>query len=141
VQGPGQYPPLFPAGAGPGFARQFEVRQAAGPSLLSGADEGDICAWVRHKDRAADDTLVGLVALADALPPAAMTMFDKRAAISTMTWHLDLLTDNPQTDDGWWLCRSTTETALDGYSTQRMAIWNAAGEAVIRGRQNIAIFF
>ena len=126
---------------GPNFAQHFNSRLAAGSMVRSGADSPDFTVWLQHKDPASRDTLVGLVALADALPPAAMACFTEPAPISSMTWLFDVLQDNPTTDDGWWLCRSRAEHTVDGYSSQAMTIWNAAGEAVLIGRQNIAIFY
>ena len=53
---------------------------------------------------------------------------------------MDILSDNPQTRDGWWLIESKTETAHQGYSAQSMMVWNADGQPVIAHRQNVAIF-
>jgi hypothetical protein len=96
--------------------------------------------WFRHRDPKAREGLVPLIALADAPPPAAMVMFREFAPISTMTWALDIFDDTPSTRDGWWLVRSRTETAHQGYSTQTMTVWNADGRPVIAARQNVAIF-
>lgn len=129
------------ANGGPNFAQHFNSRLAAGAMPVSGADAPDFTVWLQHKDSASRDTLTGLVALADALPPAAMACFKAPAPISSMTWLFDVLQDNPTTDDGWWLCRSRAEHTVDGYSSQAMTIWNTAGEPVLIGRQNIAIFY
>ncbi len=129
------------ANRGPNFAQHFNSRLAAGSMAISGADSPDFTVWLQHKDPASRDTLVGLTALADALPPAAMACFTEPAPISSMTWLFDVLQDNPTTEDGWWLCRSRAESTVDGYSSQAMTIWNAAGEPVLIGRQNIAIFY
>ena len=87
-----------------------------------------------------DPVVVGLAALADALPPAAMASFSEVAPISTMTWMFDVLDDDPRTEDGWWLSQSVAEHSGDGYSSQAMRVWNRAGQPIVVGRQNVAIF-
>ena len=131
---------FFPSDdAGPGFARNFDVRLAKGGVPLTASKETDHYLWIRHRDRRAE-TLSGLLALADMPPPAVFPMFPHFAPISTMTWSLNFLTDHPQTEDGWWLLESRAENAAEGYSSQDMFVWNAKGEPVIAGRQSVAIF-
>lgn len=57
-----------------------------------------------------------------------------------MSWIFNLLTDNPQTKDGWWHIESRLTAAGGGYSSQLMRIWNMDGELVVEGMQSIAIF-
>lgn len=125
----------------PNFTQHFNSRHAAGAVPVTDAEKPDFTVWLQHRDDAAHAGVVGLVALADALPPAAMACFAEPAPISTMTWMFDILTDAPDTDDGWWLCRSAAESTAAGYSSQRMQMWNTAGEPIIAGRQNVAIFY
>lgn len=132
--------PFFPAGVGPNFAGHFNNRRAAGHRLVSGAADGELCAWMQHKDEAARDTTEGLVALADAMPPAALSMFTELAPISTMTWMLDIVGEPDSADDGWWLTHSVAQTAFDGYSVQKMTVWNSAGDPVVIGQQTVAVF-
>jgi acyl-CoA thioesterase len=100
----------------------------------------DFLRWVRLKERTGLHPMVELMAIGDALPPAAMALFEKPGPISSMTWMLNLLTANPQTRDGWWLTRSTSDLARDGSSSQVMQVWNADREPVITGMQSVAIF-
>lgn len=129
----------MPEGAGPPFARHYDVRLARGARPISGSAEHDHYIWVRHKDAAATD-IVALVALADMPPPAMMPMFKEPAPISTVSWSLNFLNSASETRDGWWLLQSRAENASDGYSSQDMLAWNRDGEAVIAGRQSVAIF-
>lgn len=70
--------------------------------------------WLRHRDLVANAGMAGLVALADALPPAAMVMFPPEPApISTMTWTLDVLTDNPASASGWWLVENLAQVTRE----------------------------
>jgi acyl-CoA thioesterase len=76
----------------------------------------------------------------NAPPPAIVAMLTAPGLISTMTWSIDLLTDTIDTTDGWWLIRTKADAAADGYTSQVMTIWNAAGQAVMTSRQNVAVF-
>lgn len=122
----------------PGFVRQFDFRVAGGGRPGSG-DPPEYLLWIRHRDPAAT-SLSALVALADAPPPPAMTLFKTFGPISTMTWSLDVVGLPDADDDGWRLLRTRAETIGDGYSTQEMHLWDAKGRPLILARQNVAVF-
>jgi acyl-CoA thioesterase len=133
--------PFFPGERSPiSFQQHFESRLAGGTRPVTPGSTPEYLVWFRHRDEGAHAGLVPLIALADAPPPAIMAMFPQFAPISTMTWTMDVLTDEPRTTDGWWLIRSAAETSHQGYSTQAMMVWNADGAPVIAHRQNVAIF-
>lgn len=140
VGGPEEAPSFFEDGRRPHFANNFNVRLMAGARPVSGASEADITLWLRHRDEAALYNATTLLSLADAPPPAAMTMFTEPAPLSSMTWMAEFLTDHISTDNGWFLARHTAQTAKDGYSSQSMRMWNTSGEPVMVGRQTIAVF-
>lgn len=125
---------------GPNFARHFDSVCAAGAAPMSGADTPEFWVWMRHRDEAMREPLAGLVALADALPPAAMACMRAPAPVSSITWQFDLLAEQPRTRDGWWLCHSRAEHIADGYAAQHMTIWNRDREPVLVGRQSVAVF-
>ena len=81
---------------------------------------------------------VALLAVADALPPAAFTAYTRPAPISTITWSLDLL--GPLQPTQWYLLRSASVHAADGYSVQSMQVWDECGRLLLRGRQCVAVF-
>lgn len=122
------------------FQQHFESRIAGGARPMSPGAAPEYLIWFRHRDERARSGIVPLIALADAPPPAAMVLFPAPAPISTMTWAMDVLSDAPATEDGWWLVRSRAEAAHQGYSAQTMTVWNTQGQAVIAARQNVAIF-
>ncbi len=124
----------------PAFTRNFNMRLAAGERPLSAADKGDIVLWMRHKDNAAKIDPATVLSIADAPPPAAMSMLSEPARISSMTWMAEFLSEDVSTDNGWFLARHTAETASEGYSSQRMVLWNAKGKPIMIGRQTIAVF-
>lgn len=130
---------VFIPQGGPSFTQHYDSRLAKGARPGTGSDENDHYIWVKHLDEKATD-LVALLALADMPPPAVMPMFNEFAPISSMTWMVNMLTDKPQSKDGWWLLQSRAENAAQGYSSQDMLVWNSDGEPVIAGRQSVAIF-
>jgi acyl-CoA thioesterase len=139
-------PDLVPAEAardfvnerGPTFLRNhFDVRFAQ-PRREEKRPE--ICWWVRARERESLDPMVELLLCADALPPGVMSLLPPATPVSTMQWQVNLLTPAPATDEGWWLLRSASDYAEQGCSSQRMAIWNAAGAPMLAGMQSVALF-
>ena len=124
----------------PAFSRHFNVRLIKGGRPISGAPDGEIVLWMRHKDEAAPMDAVTLLSIADTPPPAAFSMLTAPARISSMTWMAEFLTDRFDTDNGWFLAQHVAQTAQQGYSSQAMRLWNARGEPVMVGRQTIAVF-
>lgn len=97
--------------------------------------------WGRLRDHDGLDPMVHLMAVADALPPAAFKLFGKQPVpLSSLTWIVNLLTPEPRTTDGWWLLSAQSDFAQNGCSSQTMHIWNADGEKVAEGMQSVAIF-
>ncbi len=127
-------------GKGPAFAANFDLLLAGGHPPMSGAPEADVSIWMRHKDVQAPSNAVSLLALADAPPPAAMSMFTQPGRISSMTWMAEFLAETVETEDRWFLARHTAQTARNGYSSQQMVLWNKAGAPMMIGRQTIAVF-
>lgn len=126
--------------ARPPFTRKFEMRPQSGRGFGHGRDRGEIITWVRWVDAPQCDPHIALLALADALPPAAMPLFQQFGPISSSTWIQHFLTDHPVSRDGWWLLASTTDHVRRGFSDQRMAIWNSDRELVSVGGQGVALY-
>ncbi|WP_425229518.1 thioesterase family protein [Sphingomonas sp.] len=96
--------------------------------------------WVRLKDRTGLDPMIELITVADCLPPAALKLVGGPAPVSSMTWLLNILGPQPQTQDGWWLLRANADFASAGSSSQLMGIWNSEGESMAEQMQSVAIF-
>ncbi|MGJ3232792.1 MAG: thioesterase family protein [Oceanicaulis sp.] len=137
--GPDAAPLDFPEGA-PEFTRRLEFVWAGGAGPFMGAGEPYELSWVRHRDATSRAHPLGLLCLADALPPAVSPTLTGFAPLSSMTWMIDCLTDDPQTEDGWWLLEARADHAGGGHSTQDMTIWNTAGACVAKGRQMVTVF-
>lgn len=103
--------------------------------------EAEWLRWAQLRDGAGIDPMVEVLALADALPPAAFKLFGKDVVpLSSLTWIVNLLTPTPATTDGWWLLSAQSQHAVNGGSSQRMMLWNADGVPVAQGMQSVAIF-
>ena len=124
----------------PAFTRNFNMRLANGSPPMSGAPDADMSLWMRHKDGSVPPDAVSVLALADAPPPAAMSMLTGQARISSMTWMAEFLTDDIRTNEGWFLARHVADTSKDGYNSQAMTLWNTSGQPIMIGRQTIAVF-
>ena len=96
--------------------------------------------WSRLVERDGLDDELALVAVADALPPAAYQLHKGGGAMSSLTWIVNVLTPRPATIDGWWLMTARTDRAVGGYSSQRMTMWNADGAPVVDAMQGVAVF-
>jgi len=141
VEGPEEVRKFFGSHAGrrPAFAENFNWRLALGEPPLSGVDEADMTLWLRHTDEDASGMLA-LLAIGDAPPPAVMSTFKQPARISSMNWSIEMLTDNPVTEDRWYLARHVSPQAADGYCVQDMTMWNSSGVPMMIGRQTVAVF-
>ena len=141
VARPADSPDFFDPSVAPAFSRHFEARRAGGAMPVSGSAAPELILWIRHRDPAIRADATSLVALADAAPPAAMTMFKAPAPISTMTWSMDIL-ETPSADAmaGWILMRSTAQSVAHGYSTQAMHLWNKSGAPLMIASQCVAVF-
>ena len=142
VAAPADCPDFFGGTWAPDFApHHFEARRAGGSALISAASDPDFLVWARHRDSDADGSMAALVALADVLPPPALSLVESPAPLSTMTWMLDFLSGEDMEDPGnWRLLRSRAESVRDGYSTQSMAVWSMDGKLLLAGRQHVAVF-
>ena len=109
--------------------------------LTLGENRPDLMSWHRLRQRDGLDVMTQLMCLGDALPPAAMGLASDVGPISSMNWHVNILTDAPETDDGWWCVRAETHHTGDGASSQYMTMWNSRLEPVMTGMQSVALFF
>ena len=96
--------------------------------------------WARLTDREGLDPVSELVLLGDVMPPGAMRAMERPGPISSINWSFNLLDTEPTTTDGWWLSENASTHADNGYSSERLRLWNADGRQVMDGLQSVAIF-
>lgn len=134
--------PFFPSTEGaPNFLSNIDRRWVSGPRFMEGSDNPDMMFWARLTDAESwHQGLVPLIMLADT-PPAAFSYLTKPfRALSSINWHINFLTDDLSTQDGWWLMRSATHFIKDGYISQLIQVWNSDGERVMDSLQMQALF-
>lgn len=120
----------------PSFLTHFDFRFARPPQR----GVPDILQWARLRERDELDPITELLMIADALPPGAMPLMPSFAPVSSVTWHINLLSSHTATRDGWWLLHAAAQNAGAGLSSQSMDIWNADGRAIAKGMQCMALF-
>lgn len=140
VPPPEECPPFPLAIEGLNFARHFERRTAAGNAPFTSKQQLTTTTWIRHLENRPPSTAAAALVLADAVLPAAMAFFDEYKPLSTMTWTVDMTSENLQNEAGWWLIEVRAEMLSGGYSTQTMLVWNFQRELVMVCRQYIAVF-
>ena len=99
-----------------------------------------LASWHRLTEHQGLDHIAELICIGDALPPSAMGLMTEKSMVSSMNWQINMLTDAPTTENGWWYLSSETHHAANGASGQYMTVWNSSGEAVLTGMQSVAIF-
>lgn len=138
VGGPENYQRLGVVKQAPASLGDFELRFAGRALPVTGSDHPELMAWVRHVDTGGVNPVVALLALGDSLPYAVMASFTEFVLISSMTWTLDIA--QAATAGEWFLLRSTSQRASDGYSFQTMEIWNEQRKLILSGSQSVAFF-
>ncbi len=128
--------PKFPIA----FLENFDVRLIDGARPFAGADRGYVKVWARHNDAQMRGRMEGLIAIADLLPPAIFPTLKKPGNNSSMNWIFNVLSEDLETRDGWWLMEHQLTAGHDGYSSQVMRMWNTEGELVVDGMQSVIIF-
>lgn len=124
------------------IANNFEIRRAQDASFYEGDTPNDpvVRRWVRLKRETGLDPLAEMVLLGDTLPPGAMRAMKRPGPLSSINWSFNLLDTAPATRDGWWLAETASEYADDGFSSERLRLWNADGRQILAGMQSAAIF-
>lgn len=130
----------FIPGVTPSFTRHFSMRWLRGGLPFSGDKLHHAVIEVGLQD----DARTGeehVLAIADAIPPVALSLLKAPAPGSSLTWTLELLRD--RLDDlplmGWRLDAEMT-AGRDGYTSQSVMVWGPGGEAVALSRQCMVIF-
>ena len=133
-------PQLHEGSMRPHFTQHFDMLLAAGSPPMSGSNEAETAFWLKAKagDYSALD--VGLLALSDTPPPAALSLYDQFTPLSTMTWAIDIMSTDLASPDGWYLAQLKATTVADGYSTQSMGLWTSNGRPILASQQCVALF-
>lgn len=124
----------------PRFMQHFDARWLRGDLPFSGGTRRDSVIELGFRETGmADETHV--MALADFIPPIALSMFDAPTPGSSLTWMIDLLCD--RFDDlplqGWRIDAELIAARL-GYTQQSCMLWGPRGVPVALSRQCMVVF-
>ena len=119
----------------PEFIERLEQRRWS-----MGRDVIAVRRWTRLAERGGVDPANALLALGDALPPGSIKAMRRPGPLSSINWSLNLIDPEGATRDGWYLLETRSEHAAEGYTTERLSMWNTDGRLVMNGMQSVAIF-
>lgn len=131
--------PFIP-GVVPNFTRHYVYRWAEGAIPFTGGEQPGTRVHLRQRDAGLLEE-PHIVALADAIPPPALSLLDKPTPASTLSWSLEFVRHLPAVDSqAWWRMDASIVAARDGYSSQDAYLFGPDGELVALARQVVAVF-
>jgi acyl-coenzyme A thioesterase PaaI-like protein len=130
----------FIPGVTPEFTRHFKVRWLHGLPPYSGDTQTDHVLEVGLRDPG-PATESHVLAMADFIPPVALSHLRAPAPGSTLTWMIELLTERFDTlGTERWRIDAQLAAACDGYTSQSVMVWGPRGEPVAMSRQSMVVF-
>ena len=127
-------------GAMPAFTQHFKARWIEGAPPYSGDRHPENVIELGLRDTG-NATESHVIAMADFIPPVALSWLTDRVAAATVTWMLELLTSDFSSMplDGWRM-DARAMAAEGGYTNQSMVLWGPGGVPVALGRQTMVVF-
>lgn len=127
-------------GVTPNFTQHFKARWLVGGPAFTGAShpENVIELGMRDTGRASE---YHMLAMADFIPPIALSYLKERIAAASLTWMLEPLIDDVGALplDGWRIDAHMI-AADSGYTNQSLVLWGPGGIPVALGRQCMVVF-
>jgi acyl-CoA thioesterase len=133
-------PFVFQPGLMPNFMQHFSVELIEGAPPFSNSKVDRVVYAIGMIDEGST-TESHLLAVADFVPPVALSWMPKIVAGSSMTWMVEFFdhTFIEQPLQGWRIDAQMVE-ARDGYTSQSTAIYSPAGNVVALSRQSMVVF-
>ena len=127
-------------GGAPAFTQHFKAKWLVGGPPYSGAAGNENVIELGMRD-ASLATEAHVVAMADFIPPVALSFVKERVAAASLNWMLELLTDDVTALplDGWRI-DAHLMAAAGGYTHQSLELWGPGGVPVALGRQTMMVF-
>jgi acyl-coenzyme A thioesterase PaaI-like protein len=130
----------YVANAMPNFFQHFDVSLLEGALPYSNQPVHRNVFELGLKD-SGGATDAHLIALADFVPPVALSWMPKPTPGSSMTWMLEFVDqDFAQQPLSGWLVDSEMVAARDGYTSQSTMLWSPAGVSTLLSRQSMVVF-
>jgi len=127
-------------GVTPNFTRHFKARWVAGARPWSGIQRPDSVIELAMRDQG-NATEYHVVAMADFIPPIALSYLKTPVPAASLTWMLELLVEDASALplDGWRI-DAQMSAAHNGYINQSLMLWGPGGVPVALGRQTMVVF-
>lgn len=124
----------------PSFVQHFHSRWLRGSLPFAGTDTREIVVEMDMLDSGAT-TEGHVIAIADRIPPIALSALKVVAPGSSMTWMLEFMTDRfaDMSLQNWRVDAELT-FASEGYTSQSAIIWGPGGVPVALSRQSMVVF-
>ena len=124
----------------PNFTQHFDARWLEGNLPFTGDTHPEHVIELAMRDRG-NATEAHVVAMADFIPPIALSFLKERVAAASLTWMLEILAEDVTT---WplagWRIDARMESAGAGYTSQSLVLWGPGGTAAALGRQTMVVF-
>ncbi len=130
----------YVAGAMPAFTQHFKARWVKGGPPYTGATARDNVIELGLRD-AGPVGEYHVLAMADFIPPIALSFLTERAPAASLSWMLEILVDDVSAlaPDGWRM-DAHVMAGRDGYTHQSLELWGPNGALVALGRQTMVVF-
>lgn len=131
----------FTPGLTPNFIQHYDLRWAKGRPPFSAAADPSATIFVRPSSDDLRYNEAEVLALADVIPPPAISLMRKPAPASTMNCALELI--QPQAIFGtrqWIRFEVVLHSAHSGYAWQTAHVYSEAGQLIAIAHQSVAIF-
>lgn len=127
-------------GRSPTFTQHFSATWLRGGMPYSGTSQNEAVIEIGMPDETVSSE-AHVVALADFIPPLALSYLSGPAPGSSLTWMLEFLTDQltglPMQG---WRVDAKMVAASDGYTSQSAVLWSPHGQAMALSRQSMVVF-
>lgn len=134
---PREFP--YVPGVTPSFTQHFSVRWLRGGMPFTGATQPENVIEIDMRDGGyASEAHV--LAIADFIPPLALSLLKKPAFGSSMTWMIEFLADPSGLPLQGWRMDAEMTAAGEGYTSQTGLLWGPDRRAVALSRQSMVVF-
>jgi hypothetical protein len=130
----------FVPGVAPNFTQHFKARWIVGGPPWTGTEHPESVIELAMRDRG-NATESHVLAMADFIPPIALSYLTTPVAAASLTWMLEPLLEDVSSLplEGWRLDAQMT-AAHGGYVNQSLVLWGPGGVPVALGRQTMVVF-
>ena len=123
----------------PAFTQHFTVNWRQGFLPFSGREQNTIQVDIKLETNGNADASY-IAALADFMPPVALSYLKQPAPASSLTWMLEFFCEQPEATDQPWRIAAQMDAAAHGYTSQSMLIIGPSGKPVALSRQSMVVF-